>query len=72
MKWLNEFKLALINEDILALDRLINEFSNQNFNIDEALEAATLTNSAIELFKSKKITIQNKMQELKNIKKYVS
>ncbi|MCR4941288.1 MAG: hypothetical protein K5978_00660 [Campylobacter sp.] len=71
MKWLNDFKLAVINEDIDKLDALIANFHEQKFTTDEAIEAQALTKSAIEVYKKHTKYIKSEMQKLQNVRRYI-
>ena len=52
--WINEFKLALINEDTRKLAALSQSFSEDMFkSLASAKEAQALIGGAIELFKTK-------------------
>ena len=52
--WINEFKLALINEDTIKLAALSQSFSEDMFkSLASAQEAQALIGGAIELFKTK-------------------
>ncbi|WP_149707077.1 hypothetical protein [Campylobacter concisus] len=71
--WINEFKLALINEDIGKIAALSQNFSEDMFtSLALAQEAQALIGGAIELLKSKSSHIQNELIKLQKAQKYVT
>ena len=71
--WINEFKLALINEDIDKIAALSQNFSEDMFtSLALAQEAQALIGGAIELLKSKSSHIQNELIKLQKAQKYVA
>ncbi|WP_103630651.1 hypothetical protein [Campylobacter concisus] len=70
--WINEFKLALINEDTRKLAVLSQNFNEDMFkSLAAAEEAKALIGGAIELFKAKSSHIQNELTKLQKAQKYV-
>lgn len=70
--WVNEFKLALIDEDVRKLAVLSQNFNEDMFkSLAAAEEAKALIGGAIELFKSKSSHIQNELTKLQKAQKYV-
>ena len=71
--WINEFKLALINEDTGKIAALSENFSEDMFtNLALAQEAQALIGGAIELLKNKSSHIQNELIKLQKAQKYVA
>lgn len=71
--WINEFKLALINEDTDKIATLSQNFSEDMFtSLALAQEAQALIGGAIELLKSKSSHIQNELIKLQKAQKYVT
>lgn len=71
--WINEFKLALINEDIDKIAALSQNFSEDMFtNLALAQEAQALIGGAIELLKSKSSHIQSELVKLQKAQKYIN
>ena len=70
--WVNEFKLALIDEDVRKLAVLSQNFNEDMFkSLASAKEAQALIGGAIELFKTKSSHIQNELTKLQKAQKYV-
>ena len=70
--WINEFKLALINEDTDKIAALSQNFSEDMFtSLALAQEAQALIGGAIELLKSKSSHSQNELIKLQKAQKYV-
>ena len=71
--WINEFKLALINEDTGKIAALSQNFSEDMFtSLALAQEAQALIGGAIELLKNKSSHIQNELIKLQKAQKYVT
>lgn len=71
--WINEFKLALINEDTGKIAALSENFSEDMFtSLASAQEAQALIGGAIELLKNKSSHIQNELIKLQKAQKYVT
>lgn len=70
--WTNELKIALINEDIDGIERLIVSFKEQNFNHSELIEASALVYSSIKLLEQKREYIKNEVSKLKNVQRYMN
>ncbi|WP_035167485.1 hypothetical protein [Campylobacter concisus] len=71
--WINEFKLALINEDTSKIATLSENFSEDMFtSLASAQEAQALIGGAIELLKNKSSHIQNELIKLQKAQKYVT
>ena len=71
--WINEFKLALINEDTSKIAALSQNFSEDMFTtLALAQEAQALIGGAIELLKNKSSHIQNELIKLQKAQKYVT
>ncbi|OUT11714.1 hypothetical protein B9N62_04565 [Campylobacter concisus] len=71
--WINEFKLALINEDTSKIAALSENFSEDMFtSLALAQEAQALIGGAIDLLKNKSSHIQNELIKLQKAQKYVT
>ena len=71
--WINEFKLALINEDTSKIAALSQNFSEDMFtSLALAQEAQALIGGAIELLKSKSSHIQSELIKLQKAQKYIN
>jgi len=69
VEWIKRLKIAVIEEDIQALDALRQErpvFSNLN----HAREAKALVDQAIELLKNKRMSLMGDMGQLKKGRDY--
>ena len=71
-KWLNEFKIAVVNADADAIEKAIREFDEANFSgLEELNEAAALNSQAEEILKAKQNGVKEQVSKLENIKKCV-
>lgn len=70
--WLEEFKIALVNEDIEAIEALADKVPAEFKNIEEALQAQTLIGEAINLIQKSKADLSKEFEKLKNVKKYIA
>ena len=70
MKWLNELKIAVIQEDITAISILIKELPEFN-DLEKAKEALALVERAIEIVDLKKAETLKEMNKIKTIKEFV-
>ena len=70
--WLEEFKIALVNEDIEAIDALADKVPAEFKNIEEALQVQTLVGEAINLIQKSKADLSKEFEKLKNVKKYIA
>lgn len=71
MKWLEEFKIAVSNGDVASLEKLIENFPQEFENLEQLSEAATLTEGAIEIIKSKVDKLSVEMKKLKDARNYM-
>ena len=67
--WLNDFKLALIDEDINEIERLL-DAKIKSDDIDELTQAKALIDQAFELIKNKKDLLAPRIQKLQNAKRF--
>lgn len=67
--WLNDFKLALIDEDISEIERLL-DTKIKSDDIDELKQAKALIDQAFELIKNKKDLLAPRIQKLQNAKRF--
>jgi len=70
LKWLNELKIAVIQEDITAISILIKELPEFN-DLEKAKEALALVERAIEIVDLKKAETLKEMNKIKTIKEFV-
>lgn len=71
MKWLREFKIALIEDDVKGIDTLlldIPEFKK----IEDMRSAYTLIGEAKRKFESEQSIIQQKMNKMQQAKKFLT
>ena len=68
-KWLKSFKIAVIEEDIGAVDLLLSEIPEFR-RIDDMREAYTLIGEAKKRFENEQSNIQQKMNKMKQAKKF--
>ncbi len=70
MKWLELFKIALIQEDIKTIDTLLSEIPEFK-KIEDMRSAYTLIEEAKKRFENKQSIIQQKMNKMKHAKKFL-
>ena len=71
--WLEDFKLAVITNNLTKCETLINTFDTELFTCNEELqEAIALTQEAIALFELQKQKLGNELAKLKRTKKYLA
>jgi len=70
--WLEEFKIALVNEDIEAIEALADKVPAEFKNTEEALQAQTLVGEAINLIQKSKADLSKEFEKLKKVKKYIA
>lgn len=68
-QWLNDFKIAIIEENIDEIERLLDEDIKSN-DMDTLIQAKALIDEAFELLKNKKDILAPKIQKLKNAKRF--
>jgi len=71
MKWLNSFKIAIIEEDVQKVDSLLNDVPEFK-RIDDMREAFALISCAKQKFENEQSIIQEKMNKIKKGKKFLS
>ena len=71
MKWLNSFKIAIIEEDVQKVDSLLNDVPEFK-RIDDMREAFALIGCAKQKFENEQSIIQEKMNKIKKGKKFLS
>lgn len=71
MKWLESFKIALIEENIKAVDALLSDIPDFK-KIEEMREAYTLIGEAKKKFEDEQMIIQQKMNKMQQTKKYLT
>lgn len=71
MKWLNSFKIALIEEDIKRIDTLLSEIPEFR-KIEDMRAAYTLIGEAKKKFEDEQENIQKKMNKMQQAKKFLT
>ena len=69
-EWLESFKIALINEDIDAMDAL-NTRLPQFDNVAQMKEAQAYIAQAADLMQSRQLELRSNMNKIKQTKKYL-
>ncbi|EGU23280.1 hypothetical protein CFF98v445_01690 [Campylobacter fetus subsp. fetus] len=69
MKWLDDFKSALVNEDLNKIEYLINNYPNK-MDIEEMQCAAALLENAAAIYKRKQKELDVEFQKVKKARKY--
>lgn len=70
--WLSELKIAIVNNDINAIERLLKSFDVSKFqNLEQLNEAAALNLQATQLLKTKLEQTRQQIDKLQNVKKYI-
>ncbi len=69
MKWLDDFKSALVNEDLDKIEYLINNYPDK-MNIEEMQCAAALLENAAAIYKRKQKELNIEFQKVKKAKQY--
>ncbi|ALV24101.1 hypothetical protein CIG2463D_0501 [Campylobacter iguaniorum] len=69
MQWLDEFKTALVSEDLSKIDELTNNYPS-SMNLEEMKCAAALIQDATNLFKQKQEKLDIEFQKIKKAKQY--
>jgi len=70
MKWLNEFKIALIEENDTKISSLLSSMPSFN-TIEEAQEAMALIDQARKTYISKKERLAEQMRQIETSKKFL-
>ena len=71
MQWLKSFKIAIIEEDINAIDKLLAEIPEFK-KIEDMREAYTLIGEAKNKFEKEQILIQQQMNKIQQTKKFLT
>lgn len=69
MKWLNEFKVALLQKNDTRLASLIEEMPDFK-EVENMIEARDLIGEAIEYFKAEKMECAKEMQRLQKMRSF--
>ncbi|NDJ26872.1 MULTISPECIES: hypothetical protein [unclassified Campylobacter] len=69
--WLSNLKLAVIEEDISALEDLLDSFAPQNMNTQELIEAKALIEEAFVLMQNKKAVLAVNMKKFQRAKEFL-
>ncbi|KGI55957.1 hypothetical protein DMB91_03555 [Campylobacter sp. MIT 97-5078] len=69
--WLSNLKLAIIEEDINALEDLLDSFAPQNMNTQELIEAKALIEEAFVLMQNKKAVLAVNMKKIQRAKEFL-
>jgi uncharacterized protein YukE len=71
MKWLKSFKIAVIEEDINTIDKLLKDIPEFK-KIEDMREAYTLIGEAKRKFEAEQLRIQKKMNKMQQAKKFLN
>jgi uncharacterized protein YukE len=71
MKWLKSFKIAVIEEDINSIDKLLKDIPEFK-KIEDMREAYTLIGEAKRKFEAEQLRIQKKMNKMQQAKKFLN
>ncbi|QKF69910.1 hypothetical protein [Campylobacter hyointestinalis] len=69
MNWIDEFKIALVNEDLDKIDYLTNNYPNE-MSLDEMRSTLALVNEAVKMFKEKQKKLDIEFQKIKKVRQY--
>ncbi|WP_169973935.1 MULTISPECIES: hypothetical protein [unclassified Campylobacter] len=69
--WLNEFKIAVLNEDEESIERLIQNAPLIFDSIEELEEVATLTKDAEEIIQKRLEKLSLELKKLKDARNYI-
>ncbi|MFW5614744.1 MAG: hypothetical protein ACOCM3_08830 [Campylobacter hyointestinalis] len=69
MSWIDEFKIALVNEDLDKIDYLTNNYPNE-MSLDEMRSTLALINEATKMFKEKQKKLDIEFQKIKKARQY--
>ncbi|CAM2741522.1 MAG: hypothetical protein ACOCMW_03605 [Campylobacter hyointestinalis] len=69
MSWIDEFKIALVNEDLDKIDYLTNNYPNE-MSLDEMRSTLALINEAAKMFKEKQKKLDIEFQKIKKARQY--
>lgn len=72
MAWLDEFKIAIINEDSQKILSLCDKMPSNFDCIDDTKSALFLTQQALNLLKSKKQSAKSQIARLKKVEIYTN
>jgi hypothetical protein len=70
MKWLKNFKIAVIEEDSKAVDLLLNDIPNFK-KVEDMRLAYSLIGEAKKKFEKEQTTMQKKMNKMQKAKKFL-
>ncbi|MGP1484686.1 MAG: hypothetical protein ACTTJC_01080 [Campylobacter sp.] len=71
-QWLSELKVAVVNQDMEAINKLSSEFSAEFQNKGDLLEVASLYEQMIENLNREKDNLNIEMKKLRDIRKYIN
>ncbi len=67
--YLNELKIAVINQDLKKLEEIVN-FTPEFNSIEEAKEIQAYLKEAVKILEKEKSKLSNEMHKIKQIKKF--
>ncbi len=71
MKWVNNLKIAIIEEDTDNISKVLDRLPNFK-DLDEAKEALSLIQTALDLVKKKKQEVLETMNKIKKTKEFLN
>ena len=70
--WLDEFKIAVANDDAEAIAALAGEVPSKFDSLEDALQAKELLGAALNLIQKNRAELGKELEKLKNVKKYIA
>ncbi|HCZ18838.1 hypothetical protein [Wolinella succinogenes] len=71
MSWLREFKIALVEQDLAALERIISQMPDSFECLEEMQEAQAYMEQAREIFLIEREKVSVELERLSKMKKFV-
>lgn len=69
MKWIDEFKIALVNENTNKIEELVNNYPDE-MNLEELQCCVALLKTAHQLYIDKQKALNIEFEKIKKVKKY--
>ena len=70
--WLDEFKIAVANDDAEAIAALAGEVPGKFDSLEDALQAKERLGAALNLIQKNRTELGKELEKLKNVKKYIA
>ncbi|WP_277641250.1 hypothetical protein [Wolinella succinogenes] len=71
MSWLREFKIALVEQDLVALERIVPQMPDSFECLEEMQEAQAYMEQAREIFLAEREKVSAELERLSKMKKFV-